>query len=286
MSKMTDAEISGADNLGKGNPQGVQSKPQKSGNPSGGQVATTLARGLAILRCFNVERPTLGVSEIAALIGVPQPTVWRLANALVKLGYLGHARDSGKLRLGTPVLALGYAVLATMDLPTMARAQMQAVANQFQAAVSLACREGLGMLFLERCQGPSHLLMNLPVGSVIPLATSAIGWGYLAGLSPDDRIPLISELIQTEGGQLHELKGAIEEALLFYDENGFIMNLGYFHPRVNTVSVPLMLPSDPEKIYVISCGGPSSVLTRDNLSKHVGPTLIDLANSLRVSKTG
>jgi hypothetical protein len=36
---MTDAEISGADNLGKGNPQGVQSKPQKSGNPSGGQVA-------------------------------------------------------------------------------------------------------------------------------------------------------------------------------------------------------------------------------------------------------
>ena len=49
---------------------------------------TALARGVQVLQCFTAERPELGTTQIAALVGLPQSTVWRLCHTLTKLGLL------------------------------------------------------------------------------------------------------------------------------------------------------------------------------------------------------
>ncbi|MDP9094946.1 MAG: helix-turn-helix domain-containing protein, partial [Pseudomonadota bacterium] len=49
---------------------------------------TALARGLEILGCFSASRPEIGGSQLAALTGLPQPTVWRLCHTMVQLGFL------------------------------------------------------------------------------------------------------------------------------------------------------------------------------------------------------
>src|SRR5262245_33050947 len=41
------------------------------------QFATTLARGLEILRCFTPEGPTLGNKDLAERTGLPKPTISR-----------------------------------------------------------------------------------------------------------------------------------------------------------------------------------------------------------------
>ena len=51
-------------------------------------LVTALLRGLDVLRCFTEQKKVLGSSEIARLTKLPQPTVWRLCQTLVKAGYL------------------------------------------------------------------------------------------------------------------------------------------------------------------------------------------------------
>jgi DNA-binding IclR family transcriptional regulator len=71
------------------------------------QFATTLARGLEVLRCFTPLEPLLGNKEISVRTGLPKPTVSRLTYTLTKLGYLRHNMRLGKYQLGSAVLSIG-----------------------------------------------------------------------------------------------------------------------------------------------------------------------------------
>src|SRR5438105_15885292 len=60
------------------------------------QFATTLARGLEILRCFTPEAPVLGNKDLATRTGLPKPTVSRFTYTLSRLGYLKADHLSSK----------------------------------------------------------------------------------------------------------------------------------------------------------------------------------------------
>ena len=79
------------------------------------QFATTLARGLEVLRCFTPLEPLLGNKEISVRTGLPKPTVSRLTYTLTKLGYLRHNIRLGKYQLGSAVLSIGYPLLASIQ---------------------------------------------------------------------------------------------------------------------------------------------------------------------------
>ena len=52
------------------------------------QFIASLARGLEILRCFTATTQILGNQELSQLTGLPKPTIARITNTLVSLGYL------------------------------------------------------------------------------------------------------------------------------------------------------------------------------------------------------
>ena len=86
------------------------------------QFIASLARGLEILRCFTATTQILGNQELSQLTGLPKPTIARITNTLVSLGYLKQLPNSTKYTLDTGVLALGYASLsislrASMPVP-------------------------------------------------------------------------------------------------------------------------------------------------------------------------
>src|SRR5919198_4114338 len=104
------------------------------------QFVTSLARGLEILRAFAPNETLLGNQEIAQRTGLPKPTVSRLTHTLTKLGYLSYAPRLGKYQLGTPVLALGYAVLANLGVRNLARPLMQEIADFSRGSVAVGGR--------------------------------------------------------------------------------------------------------------------------------------------------
>ncbi|WP_232458684.1 IclR family transcriptional regulator [Burkholderia ubonensis] len=96
-------------------PHGVDTarlKPPRDRRTEGDATATPLARGLAILCAFGPDKGWLGNREIALETGIPAPTVSRLLQSLVALGYLHHDDSSRKYALAPAALSLGYAAVA------------------------------------------------------------------------------------------------------------------------------------------------------------------------------
>ena len=58
--------------------------------------ATTLAKGLLLLRAFAPSGGWLGNKTLVERTGLTKPTVTRLAKTLTQLGYLRHRSERGK----------------------------------------------------------------------------------------------------------------------------------------------------------------------------------------------
>jgi DNA-binding IclR family transcriptional regulator len=242
------------------------------------QFVTALGRGLKVLQCFTPATPELGVSHIARMTGLPQPTAWRLCHTLTQLGFLVSVADNDRLRLGLPVLTLGYAVLASHRIGETAKPYMEAIAKRHQGAVSLGVRDGLNMLYLQRCQGSSIILADLGVGSRVPLAYSATGWAYLAALPDRERKQLISEIRAVDRQKWAATEPSFEASLARFRKTGYVVNIGSLHPQVNAVAVPVHA-QDGSVLLTISSGGISSVFT-DKVLDEVGNELKALAQKL------
>ncbi|MFD2137231.1 helix-turn-helix domain-containing protein [Novosphingobium resinovorum] len=80
---------------------------------------TSLARGLAVLRCFaDSERP-MTIAQAARLTGLSRPAVKRCLHTLVRLGYA--VQDGTLYALRPKVLALGFAYLSSSSLAMRAQ---------------------------------------------------------------------------------------------------------------------------------------------------------------------
>jgi DNA-binding IclR family transcriptional regulator len=233
-------------------------KSQDSEKEKDRQFVTALSRGLQVLRCFTRAHPALRAAEIARMTGLPQPTVWRLCYTLIQEGYLVHVDGGEKLRPNFPVLSLGYAAIADVPLAELARPDMQEIASRYQGAVALGVRDGVHMIYLERCQGSSIVDRDLDVGSRVPLVSSVTGWGYIAGLRHDEQEAIIDELGKLREERWPILLPLLRQALKDYESTGYIVSKGVMHPQINAVAVPIF-SEDGQVTMAMSSGGLSQI---------------------------
>ena len=240
---------------------------------------TALARGLDILRAFRRGDTALGNQELAERTGLPKPTVSRLTYTLTAFGYLVYVADSGRYRLGTGVLSLGYNCLASMGIRQIASPPMQELADYTGASVALGARDRLSMVYLECRRGNNALRLDLDVGSHLKLATSAIGRAHIVGLEEGERARLMADLMVHEGAAWPRARAGIERALEDYRRHGFCLSLGEWRPEINAVGVPLGF-RDGGEVMALNCGGPAFALTQKKLIKDIGPRLIGVARDI------
>lgn len=256
-------------------------KKEDEGISKDRQYVTALARGLQILRCFGAKHPSLGTAELARMTGLAQATVWRLCHTLIQEGYLVQLERKDKLRPGIPVLSLGYSAIATTPLAELAGSDMQAIADRHRGAVSLGTRDGLSMVYLQRCQGSDIVLRDMGVGSRVPVLTSVTGWAWLAGLQSDERKQALAELKREDAARFKEMQPRIMKALEDFELVGYIVNKASLHPQINAVGVPVV-STDGRTVLALSSGGINQVFNDAKL-KTVGIELKKLAADLAVA---
>jgi len=242
----------------------------------GRQFVTALARGLKILGCFHSARPSLSVTEIAVALGLPQPTAWRLCQTMLSLGYL-MAGDAGRLRPALAVLRLGYATLSEFPLAELIRPYLQDLADEVGGAAGMAVRDGFDMRFVQRCESASQLVLNLRIGSRVPIATSATGWALLASLPAAERDAAAGVSTAWDAA-----RPQFRAALAAFEHDGFIINPGVLHPGYRTVAVPVM-GADGRPSFTLNCGAAASAVSAEQLQCEIGPRLRALAALIAAS---
>ena len=114
------------------------------GAVAAGATYQSAERVLALLTSFDDARTELGVSELAASIGVHKSTASRLAAVLERAGLL--ARYGRRYRLGLQVIRLGMLALRSYDLVEAMQPAMDALAAQTGETINLAVPDGDGIL--------------------------------------------------------------------------------------------------------------------------------------------
>jgi DNA-binding IclR family transcriptional regulator len=244
------------------------------------QFATTLARGLEVLRCFTPEMPVLGNKELSMRTGLPRATISRFTYTLQRLGYLRVAPNQQKFQLGSAVLSLGWPLLATMYIRQLARPLMQELATEVGGAVAMGIRDRLNIVYVEASRSQSvYAPPHTDTGYAHPIAATSIGRAYLAACDQRTRSMIMNEIQVKTPDAWKRYRASIEKSLDEFLRLGFCTSSDFFRPNIRGVAVPLRRTIDGE-IYVMNCAVYADSVSHKQLETSVGPKL--LAMSRRV----
>ncbi|SAL50124.1 IclR family transcriptional regulator [Caballeronia telluris] len=243
------------------------------------KFVVALARGLELLRAFRPGEVLLGNRDFADRTGLPKATVNRLAYTLTTLGYLRFDEAAGKYALDTGVLSLGFALLAGADTLELARPHMRELAREIGAAVSLGCRDGLDMIYLETIRSETALTLGLAPGSRLSMLTSSMGRAYLAVQEPAARAALLAELSAAAGADGAALVQAAEGAIEDFARDGCCYSFRDWHEDVNAIAAPFRDVRNGRWL-VLSSSGPASSMGEAMFREVIAPKLRALAARL------
>jgi len=243
------------------------------------QFATTLARGLEVLRCFTPVEPMLGNKEISVRTGLPKPTVSRLTYTLTKLGYLRHNMRLGKYQLGSAVLSIGYPLLASMNLRQAARPHMKELADYSKGSVSMGIRDRLNMVYIETSRNGNAVLTLPDIGTSVPIAQACIGRAFLAACTPPEREAILNQMKVKEPEQHRKYRPQMDKAIEDIRMRGFCVSYGELRREIHSVGVPMRRTVDGE-IVAFNCSVPSFVLKKGQLEEDLGPRLVAMVRNI------
>lgn len=243
------------------------------------QFATTLARGLELLRCFTPEQPVLGNKDLARSMDLPRPTISRLAYTLTCMGYLAVDRDSGKYRLGAAVVSLGFPLLETLSVRQRARGGMLELAQQVRGTVAIAIRDRMDMVCIEVTRFGARTGHPIDVGRTYSMCGTAVGRAYLAACSPTERQALLNQIQVKAPADWARYRDRMLQNLADYPTLGCCTSVGEVYPDVQAVAVPLGR-LDRGELAALNVSFQRRTLNERWLLEEVAPRLIALARSL------
>lgn len=244
------------------------------------QFITALARGLELLRCFSPKHQHLGNQELSQMTGLPKPTITRLTHTLSRLGYLKQVPNSSKFQLSVGVLSFGYSMLSNLSLRSVAHPLMKNLADYAEAAVAMATRDRLNMIYLDVVQGKGNVTMRRQVGTHLPIHLSSMGRACLAAMPEDERDFLLDAIRRKHAEEeWPQIQKDLEQAFQDYQEHGYCFSIGEWHKDVNSVAVPFV--HEQHGLLVFNCGGPSFLLNEEKIKNDIAPRLLHMVNNIR-----
>ncbi|MEZ5708109.1 MAG: IclR family transcriptional regulator [Blastomonas sp.] len=157
--------------------------------------------GFDILAAMMQARRPLPLKDISKLTGLPSSKLHSYLVSLVSRDVVIQHSDTGRYGLGPLALKLGLAVLDQFDLFTATRPVMRSLAEEIGHTVFLGVWGNRGPTIIHRVDGPlSQIVLDLRVGSVLPVLRSAVGRN-LAAYVPESLVrPLITPEMEAARG--------------------------------------------------------------------------------------
>lgn len=101
-------------------------------------LVRALARGLSILRLFDVDHRDWTIDEMAEHTGLLRMTVYRMVRTLESLSFLVRDPVTNRYRLGPATLAMTYVSADHSDLVELARPFLESLVEETGESVTLA----------------------------------------------------------------------------------------------------------------------------------------------------
>lgn len=255
--------------------------PAAAPAPVSGEAVVSLRRGLEILRTFQSDDGLLSRHEIAQRTGLPNTTTTRLIHTLVTLGYLSRVGLHGGYRPGPSVLALGHALIEALPFRRIARPLMQRFALDFNVWVTLGAAEGDNILVLEHVASARAPDLQIRPGSLLPIASTALGRAYLWAMVSESRAD--ARETRRHGNAIEErLAPGLRAAIRELDQYGFCTTSGRWRREILEVGTPIVV-GNGHPVLALACGSMNLTTNARVLAEKFGPALLSVATDIKNS---
>jgi IclR family pca regulon transcriptional regulator len=148
------------------------------------EFMASLAKGLAVIRAFGAERPTLTLSQAAAAAGLSRAAARRVLLTLAELGYV--AQEGRHFALAPRVLELGFSYLSSQSWIDRAQPLMKALSEDLQESCSASVLQGQEIIYVARVQTRRIMASTIAIGTRLPAFHTSMGRIQLGFLSDED----------------------------------------------------------------------------------------------------
>lgn len=135
-----------------------------------------------LLEFVAQSRRAVRVSEVARAFSISSGKVHRYFVSLVRAGALAQQPVSGKYELGPAALNIGLSALSQVDVVRFTSESLPELRDATDLTTLLAVWGDFGPVVIRVDENSDRTAMNVRVGSVMSILTSAIGRVFLAFL--------------------------------------------------------------------------------------------------------
>lgn len=239
---------------------------------------SSVANSIRLTKAFSEGEYEMGISALAARLGLAKSTVHRLATTLVEYDILEQNRETGKYRLGLALFELGTLVRRKMDVMSEAQAQIHALADLSGETVQLAILDHLSVLYIRIRESRQAVRMSTGLGSRAPAHCTSVGKALLAYQAPEVIQQVIDNGLQrytpntiTEGPRLLEELASVRQ-------KGYAIDDEEIESGLRCVAAPIRNHSG-RVVAAISVAAPVQRMTKKNLQTTV-PSVVAAAEAI------
>jgi PcaR/PcaU/PobR family beta-ketoadipate pathway transcriptional regulator len=243
-------------------------------------IVPALSRGLALLEAFSAERPSLTLSELSKAVGLSRSSTYRLVYTLEDMGFLLRDKGNKTYRLGTRILGLGFAYLASQELIELARPHLEALRDRTNCSAHLGVVEGTELIYVVRVPDRKALTSHIRVGSRLAAHATSMGRAILSHL-PESELRHRFSGAQLEAYTAHtatDLDSLLE--LLAADRaRGYIISRSAYEEGIASVAAPVR-DANGVVIAAINISTPESTLKGDELETTLKDAVLETAETI------
>lgn len=241
------------------------------------RLITAIERAADVLTLFTrVDRPDLGVTEIANALGLSKAVVHRVLTTLTAKGLVEADPTSRRYRLGPTALALGIAYIDRIDVRSLAMPLLHDLSKRTNETATLSLRYGWERMYVDQVTPDREVRMTVALGRAFPLHAGSSSKAFLAFLPQDDQERYVAERpldALTESTITHEDR--LRQELQQIRQRGYAVSFGERQAGAGSVAAPVF-DHKGEPAAVISVCGPLDRFRAE----------VDLASGLLLEATG
>ncbi|MEY2617556.1 MAG: hypothetical protein RL522_558 [Pseudomonadota bacterium] len=149
--------------------------------------------GFALLEALARAPGPLMLRDLAAAAGMSAAKAHRYLVSFQRLQLVTQDGDTTRYDLGPAALKLGLASLSRLDAVKLARERVAGLVESLGHTVALAVWGNHGPTIVHWEESPQAVTVNLRLGDVMPLLSSATGRCFAAWLPQDALAPLLRD---------------------------------------------------------------------------------------------
>ena len=214
--------------------------------------SSSLLKAFDLLDCFTNETPELGIKELAAMVSMPQSSVYRMVQSLVFSGLLFQSGSSKKYRLGPKMTIYSGRCRALNTYREIAIKYMQKIAEETDETVNLGILDRDRIFYSHRISCKHVLRPDFDLEASYPAFKTGLGMSLIAELS-ESAIHWIHENNQAEIGLTF---GEFLEIIKEIRKNGYAFDNQVFCEGLRCVAAPVKGPGG-KALFSISVSAPT-----------------------------